>query len=413
MVKLKERLTDKIAAGLEVPKGSSPADFVDSELSGFACRVMPSGGRSWYVFYRTRAGQKRGMSLGPTGRLRAVQARQEARRILGEVAAGRDPKAELDAARAAAKAPAPEPPMSLGQLIERFLADPGHRWNPKTRTEAERYLRKHWLPLHDMPVGEVTPQAVGGQLSVLTAKGARTARNRARAALSACFSWAMSEGLAEANPVAPSRNLEEKARERVLSVRELQLVWSAVEGQGDYADIIRLLILTGQRRAEIGDMAWSELDLANAEWTLPSERSKNGLSLVVPLAPAALGIIQNRQPLADKDNLFGRETRRSRGFQGWSKAKSALDAKLAPHGIKPWTVHDIRRSVVTGLSRMETPPHIVEAIVNHQSGFKGGVAGTYNRWDYLDERRSALGKWAETVVPDPADACDQRLGFAG
>jgi integrase len=176
----------------------------------------------------------------------------------------------------------------------------------------------------------------------------------------------------------------------------------------DYGRIVRLLLLTAQRRDEVGSMQWAELDTFSGLWTLPSARTKNHREHSLPLVPAALALLPHRRN--GRDFLFGEGPRRSgdphRGFSGWSKSKTALDARIAEalgESLPHWTVHDLRRSASTVMAdRLGVLPHIVEAILNHVSGHRAGVAGVYNRARYATEMREALQRWAQHVAALPA-----------
>jgi integrase len=164
------------------------------------------------------------------------------------------------------------------------------------------------------------------------------------------------------------------------------------------------LILTGQRKTEIGDLAWPEIDFDKRQIELPPERTKNRRAHIVPLADEALNILARVAAIYGRDLVFGR---RARGFSGWSKSKAELDARIKTareeRGEKKpmpaWVLHDVRRSFVTHLhERGFALPHVVESIVNHVSGHLAGVAGTYNKALYLGERRQALELWGEHIL---------------
>jgi integrase len=177
----------------------------------------------------------------------------------------------------------------------------------------------------------------------------------------------------------------------VLSDSELAAIWRACKDD-DYGRIIRLLILTAARRAEIGGIAWSEIDLERGTWTLPAERSKNGRAHTLPLMPVALDIIKSVPQMVSRDQLFG--ARSQDGFASWDKGKTALDQRS---GVTNWTPHDIRRSVATRMADIGIAPHIIEQILNHQSGHKRGPAGIYNRSSYEREVRAALALWEDHI----------------
>ncbi len=144
-------------------------------------------------------------------------------------------------------------------------------------------------------------------------------------------------------------------------------------------------------------MVWRELDLPRALWSLPKERTKNGLPHDVPLSHAALDVLAGAEGRRDRPHVLGDG---AGGFNGWGKAKPALDARIAASGAKvePWTLHDLRRTTATRLVDLGTLPHVVEAILNHVSGHKAGVAGIYNRATYAAEKRQALDMWGAHVL---------------
>ena len=193
----------------------------------------------------------------------------------------------------------------------------------------------------------------------------------------------------------------EKARDRVLTDQELAIIWRALEDD-QFGAIIKLLLLTGARRTEIGSLRWDEVDLDAAIITMPPERTKNGREHIILLSEPALKIVRelSRRAMADgtpQKRVFGN----GNGFQNWSRAKADLDARVhkAGHSLEHWTLHDLRRSVSTALhDRLGVLPHIVEALLGHAGGHKAGVAGTYNRAEYFEERRRALERWGAHLM---------------
>jgi len=203
----------------------------------------------------------------------------------------------------------------------------------------------------------------------------------------------MGKGYVQHNPVIASLNPDtHAARERVLNDDELRRIWTACDGLIDYNNIVRLLILTGQRRTEIGGMRWSELNTNDRTWTIPSERSKNGNAHTLTLPQACWSIIDGIKRRDGIDVLFGFS---DRGYSNWYLTKQALDRRCS---IPPWTHHDIRRSVATGMADLGIQPHVIEAVLNHTSGHKAGVAGIYNRSSYAREVRNALALWADHIA---------------
>ena len=189
---------------------------------------------------------------------------------------------------------------------------------------------------------------------------------------------------------------------------ELAAIWNEA-GDGDYGAIVRLLILTGQRREEVGghDLG-SEIDLEGATWRIGGERTKNGLAHDVPLSSRAVDILRAVNRRDGRALVFGS---REGPFQGWCNAKSALDSARVGRArarAEPWRLHDIRRTVATRMADLGVQPHVIEAVLNHISGHKAGVAGVYNRATYAAEKRHALDLWAAHVADSSRGAGEHR-----
>jgi integrase len=243
-----------------------------------------------------------------------------------------------------------------------------------------------------MAVEKVSRKEVASRLVAISREHGDTVAAKARDTIGAFFVWAMQHGLAEANPVIGTRKPQgNKPRERVLSDSELVAIWNACKND-DYGRIIRLCILLGARRAEIGGIAHSELTLEGPQpsWTLPAERSKNGRKHTLPLHSMALDIIRSVPRMVSRDQLFG--VRSGDGFASWDRGKIALDRRSS---VSDWGPHDLRRTTATRLADLGIAPHVIEEILNHQSGHKAGPAGIYNRSSYTNEVRRALGMWED------------------
>jgi integrase len=386
------RLTKANIERLALPAGVNDRIVFDAALPGFGLRLRDGGKRTWIVQYRVGTKQRR-VTLGTVETLNADEALKRAKIALSTVHLGRDPQLEKAEARA-------QSAVTLGSIVERYLEErAAKRLKPKTLAEVTRSLREHWKPLHAIPLTKVMRVDIAGQLGRIAKERGPIAANRSRSYLSTLVAWAIAEGLADANPVVgTNKAAEEISRDRVLSDEELCLVWTCAGG-GDYGAIVRLLILTGQRREEVAAMRWSELDFDKRVWRIGAERTKNGLLHEVPLPDAALELAAHGRR-EGRDLVFGS---REGPFQGWGNAKSALDARiLAKLGekseMKPWRLHDIRRTAATRMNELGVLPHVVEAVLNHISGHKAGVAGIYNRAIYAPEKRAALQKWADHIA---------------
>jgi integrase len=366
----------------------------DSRVIGFGARRQTDG-VYYYIRYR-HGGRQRMISLGRHGSPWTPDtARNEARRLLGEVAGGIDP---------GAKARTDQP---LGVEIERYLAARQPSLKPRSFIETQHHLRQHAKPLHRVGLAEIDRRTIAELLGRIETGSGPIARNRVRSSLSAFFKWTITEGLLEANPVTGTATANEGgSRSRVLTDAELRLVWRCL-GQDQYSDVVRLLILTGQRREEIGGLRWSEIDcgaqlpISGADYgsiRLPPERVKNSQEHRLPLSRRARVII-DRQPRRNSSPfIFGSG---DRGFVNWSNSKDALDSRIADEvgsGTMPsWRLHDLRRTMATRLGDLGILPHVVEAILNHVGGFRSGVAGVYNLARYEGDMREALTRWADYV----------------
>ncbi|TXN80625.1 tyrosine-type recombinase/integrase [Methylobacterium sp. WL8] len=392
------RLTNQSAAALRVPEGKLYVLAFDDDLPGFGIRANAGGSRIWIVQYRNALGQSKRESLGRVGVLSATDARRAAAEKLARVRLGGDPGAEREQARKRAA-------VTVGSKVDAYLEGLGDRIRATGLRESTRYMRLSWAPLHRVPVAEVTRAMVAERLNVIAKTSGPYAANRARTTLSAFYGWLIEEGLADANPVVGTRKpIQDEKRQRVLKPDEIRAVLAALPA-GDFGRVVRLLLLTGQRRDEVADMTWAEVDLAGALWSMPGGRTKNGLAHDVPLSAPALAVLAEAPRIEGRDLVFGSG---AGGFQGFTRAKAALDKAC---GVTGWRLHDLRRTVATGMGNLGVLPHVVEAVLNHISGTKAGVAGVYNYALYNPEKRAALDLWGrhvstfhpaiELAAPDP------------
>ncbi len=281
----------------------------------------------------------------------------------------------------------------------------------------------------DKPIGDVTGHDVHsvimesrrGGIPGMVAKNPGTSEPRARRmadALGSLFKWAMKYRRAamRANPITDvSRPDPGKSRARVLNVKldvrradELRWFWAACDEVSEpFGDLLKLLLITGCRRDEIARMTNDELSDNAVMLRLPGERTKNHLPHDVPLPPIALAILRRRRERRAEKCRYLFSTNDRTPVSGFSKIKKRLDGimlRLAREErgedfvVPPWRVHDLRRTCSTGMAGLKIPPHVVEACLNHVSGAKAGVAGTYNHEAYEEEKREALACWATHVL---------------
>jgi hypothetical protein len=261
------KLNRAAVQALSLPPGKGELIVFDDEIAGFGVRLRAGGSRNWIVQYKLGKKHRR-LTFGSVAVLDAGKARDRARDLLAAVRVGRDPAGEKIETRARADE-------TVGTIVERFLARQEGRLRSRTYTETERYLQTHWKPLHGLALAKVSRATVANGLASIAEVRGPSAADRARAALSAFFTWAMREGLIDANPVgATNKASNGKSRDRVLSDIELAGIWKELP-QDQYGAILRLMILTGQRREEIGGLRWSEVPDGKALIALPGERTKN------------------------------------------------------------------------------------------------------------------------------------------
>jgi integrase len=410
------KLRDGYAATMRVPAGKRDVLVFDDKVGGFGIRKFASGEASFILKYPVSGkvvngvaipGRTRRISLGPvTGKRGEVEEKRALAEEVKERARmfGEDLIAEREEANAKAAIP------KLGDLVEPYLAARAHddgesgldRLRANSMREAVRYLQTTWKPLHKLRLDEITTKHVKDTLREIARTSGKPTADRARGALATFYVWAIAYDHAEANPTIGIADKSKSQRTRKLSEDELVQIWRACD-DGPYGRIVRLLILTGQRREEVGGLLWAEIDPVQRWIELPEERCKNHRRHLIPLAPVAMAILEGA-PRNDGDYVFGRHG--ATPYNGWAHGKLALDSRIAEARKKagewpmpPWVLHDLRRALATRLSELSmAEPHIVEAILNHVSGHKAGVAGVYNHAAYITQKRDALEKWGAHVA---------------
>jgi len=378
------KLTDKTIAALTLA-GKKDAIYFDDSLTGFGYRMRQGAGgkvsRSWIAQYR-RAGASRRMLIGSAEVVTADQARAKAKKVLAAVALGDDPQAEKAERRT-------KDQVTMRAVVNEYIADRTSDWRAQTRHGVTLYLTgPYFRTLHGMAVDKITRRDVASRLIAIKREHSPIVAAAARAKLSAFFVWCLRQGLTEHNPVIGTEQPKRTAsRDRVLSDDELATIWRSCN-DGDHGKIVRMMILTGCRRNEIGGMCWSEIAPDKSTWTLPAVRSKNKRALTLPVLPMMREILDTVPQMASRDQLFGQ--RSEKGFAGWDKGKQSIDEGS---GVTGWRRHDLRRTVATRMADIGIAPHIIEAVLGHHGGFRAGIAGVYNRSPYEREVRAALATW--------------------
>ena len=422
----RERLTDKRVEKLTGEAGKR-VEIFDAIVRELSVRVGKSGKKSWSVMYRIageggfgKRGKQRRMSLGAYPLVLLSDARDRARDALDMADRGLDPASirttEIDQRHT----------RTFEAVLDRFVelhvkpntkdgrrAEKRARYAKKeaaigsgifrgVRAPAERLLREHVEPKWRGRLLETISRADANKLldEVVTDHGVAIARE-VRKHLSGMLNWSADRGLIAVSPIAGLRrnDLRYRRRERVLTMDELKRVWEAADMLGyPFGGYIQLLLLTGQRRSEIAGLRTAWIDTDARTFEIPAEQYKSGREHVVPLSATAWMLIESLPKWDEGDFLFT-TTAGSRPISGFAKAKARIDemiAKLAKRNglepLEPWTLHDLRRSAATHMARLGVHQEHIERVLGH---VVAGVAGTYNRYSYLDEKRAALELWGQ------------------
>lgn len=412
----KVKLTAKTVEHAKPPAPGVRLELFDASMPGFGLRVGDTN-KSWFVFYRHGGKQKR-LTLGHYPALDLGKAREKAATALQAVEAGNDPAAEKQAAKVQAKTAQAQKeatgyaPGSFGALADLYFRQecPALRRGKEVEAIVRREVFPSWK---DRQLTDLRRRDLVSLLDPITSAGHIQKAHKVRELALRIVNWGVDRGDLEANLLAsPSRgrrrggSLQRQSRDRVLTNDELRDVWLACdEMTGPFPDMVKVLILTGQRRDEVSGMQRGELDLEAGVWTIPSDRYKTGIVHVVPLVPAACQIIK-RQPRISDSFVF--TTVPDAGFTGYSWAKAVLDKKINARRLEAglpeiprWTLHDLRRTLRTGLSELRVGGDVAERVIGHVIG---GVKGVYDRHAYMDEKRDALERWAakvETILNPP------------
>jgi integrase len=364
---------------MHCPPGSSEQFFWDASCPGFGLRALKSGRRSWIYQYRDEHRRTRRIVLGDVSTVSLDAARRAARQHAASVAQGANPSVDRKAKRSA---------LSVLDVVDVYLEQARTRQRPRSFKETARHLRTHAASLHHDRVEAVRRRDISALLERVNKDSGPIAANRLRAALSAMWSWGLRTGRIEGdnNPVSFTERQTEKPRDRTLSDAEIRAIWRGTEGGGDYARIVRLCLLTGCRRDEIGGLRWDEI---HDDWlVIATDRMKGNSAHEVPLLPPVVSTLPER-PEGAEGCVFGR---RGSGFSGWSKSKEALDVKLTKTGVElaSWVLHDLRRTFSTRLHDAGVEPIVIEALIAHK---QQGVAAVYNRAAFREAKRKALIRW--------------------
>lgn len=435
------KLTERFISSIPIPR-SHHALYWDTEVRGLTVRITQNGSR-YFVFCYTFDGQDQRYSLGPwspltSGKLggtssRALAgtlawARVEVQRLRGELARGVNPQQQKKDARQAREAAQQESAreMTIERLAEKYVEE--HAAHKRSGAEDERRLNSFIVPVWGKRKAKDITRADVDELITPVAKGdkvrgikPRAAEARQRLALvRKMFSFAVDKGIIDQHPClrmqAPGGKI--KARTRALTTaKELRILWRVTEPgsiwtrapeagrakislrdqrflQGE-GEALRMVLLTGARASEVTDLPWSELDLDAGTWLLPAERSKNKRAHLVPLVPQLIALLRARRDAVRGDWVFPAKRGGHLTAGHLQRPLVQICARLRRLGIAPFTTHDLRRTVETGMAAAKVHKEYRDRVLNHVDNSVGGQH--YNMHDYEDEKREALEKWARRL----------------
>lgn len=368
------RLTDLSIRKLSPPSGGQKTYF-DDLLPGFGIRVSQGGTKSFVVMHGPRRSLK---TIGRFPDLGLSDARREAKRVQSEVSSK------------SGRLPMEREPLKFELAKEQFLKASAQRNKPRTTSDYNRLLNRHFkFKKHVHEISRADVMAVIAKLGATPSE-----QSHAFVAIRTLMNWCTKQGIIDASPV-PAMSARNASRSHILSPQALTEVLSKTENHlYPFGPIVRLLVLTGQRRGEIASLKWDWIDDKSRTITLPASLTKNGRIHTFPYGDLVQETLETVPHL--DEYLFPSRSSKGTIFNGWGKAKERFDREL--DNVAPYTLHDLRRTFASTLAGLGTPIHVTEKLLNHVSGTVSGVAAIYNRHAYIDEMRTAIAEYDAHLV---------------
>jgi integrase len=387
----KRDFTDRFLKSVKPAPAGKRIIHWDAQVPGFGIRVSDKSrpddlGAFVLVTRLPGSSNPTARRIGTYPALSLAQARQIAREWREDISKGVDPKVkEAEKLREEARRHADTFAAAFAVYAEEKLG------RLRTGAESVRTIERHAMDVWGQrPISEIRRADVKELIRNIH-KFAPVAGTRLLSLLKTFFAWAAEEELLEASPAAAVKPLaDEVKRDRVLTDAEIRAVWHACGDLGVFGRAFRFMLVTGQRRSEVGGMTWSEIDRDKRLWALPKERAKAGRKHEIPLSSLAMSILDDCPELNQYVFTTGRLT--ATPVSGWSKAKAALDKKT---DVSDWHVHDLRRTCATNLAKLGIDRIVISKLLNHA---EGGVTSIYDRHARDDEKRAAMDRWAARLV---------------
>jgi integrase len=354
----------------------------DLHCPGLSVRISAHGLKTFTVKFRYGIRQRR-LKLGVYPRITLATAREKAIDVLRQVDEGIDPTKRRRSSD-----------MKVEAICREFIRLHAQPRNKSFR-EAERVLKRELIATFGQrDIRDIKRWDVLEIMDAAIARGSTYQANRIHSNIRKLFNWCIERGILETSPIvglkAPTK---EESRDRVLDDDEIERLLGACRNDVyPFRQFVPMLLATAQRRGELAEMRWSQIDFENKIWVIPADRSKNGKPHVVPLSAYALKLISAVPRFTDCDYVFT-TTHRS-PVSGFSKMLRRLSEGSETSN---WRLHDLRRTAASGMARAGVAPHVVEKVLNHVSGTISGVAAVYNRYGYDSEKRAALERWGQAL----------------
>lgn len=412
------RIKKESVEAIEVPPAGKRAYLWDDRLKGFGVMVMPSGVRSYIVQYRLggRGHPTRRATVGQHGSpWTAEKARSRAQDLLELIRKGIDPvEAERNRAGELLAQKKIDAELAFSTFADTFIAKHVDGRGMRSADDIKGVFRRDLKPwFKDKPLPSITRDDIHDLLDHIGERS-ESASNKAHKWLRKFFNYAVdkkSKYLAASPMHAMSPPYDDGERTRVLKGIEIKQVWDAsAQLSGPFRDLVRLLLLTGQRLREVAGMQWKEIDLDKAEWIIPAARTKNKRQHLVPLSPQVIAILNAIAPNKEARKGCVLTTNGKTPISGFSKAKAHLDGEVAKLVAKAnresdrpkqefanWVYHDLRRTLATGCQGLGILESHTEAVLNHVSGTRGGIRKIYQLYEFQPEKKRALEIWGQHV----------------
>lgn len=400
------KLTDKLLRSAKPQKKKYV--LFDHNVQGLAVRIQPGGRKTFYVsYYSTNLKNNKQYTLGTFPELSLADARKRAAQIIVNAKDGVDP-GEQKRKREKERADV----VTFKSLAKSFIADYLPKLKPSTQGVYKSHISTHIVPnLGRKELKGFTRQDARKFLKTYAEAGQAVHGNRIHATLSKMLNFAVDEGHIQANPVLGLAKLSnEESRERAYNRDEIKALWEAFGAEAaNVAPLLKMLMLTGQRRGETARMKWADVNPAKAVWIIPRSETKNKQEHTVPLPPMAMDLLAELKPLTGgQPYVFNSLYKDAAHVNPFSKLTIRIQKRS---GVSDFRIHDIRRTVATQLAEDGTPQQVLKKILNHSAGARQDVTAIYNRYDYLEEKRAALLNWQRilsTIITGEDEECNVR-----